>query len=56
MVFFQGMGDYEKTVDVLSQTVRYAPNNSDAHTLLGKAYLSLNEIQQAKESLVAPRA
>ena len=51
MVFFQGMGDYEKTVDVLSQTVRYAPNNSDAHTLLGKAYLSLNEIQQAKESL-----
>ncbi len=51
MVFFQGMGDYQKTVDVLSQTIRHAPNNSDAHALLGKAYLSLNEIQQAKASL-----
>lgn len=51
MVFFQGMGDYQKTVDVLSQTIRHDPDNGDAHALLGKAYLSLNEIQQAKVSL-----
>ncbi len=50
MVFFQGMGDYQRAVDILSETTRSAPNNSDAHTLLGKAYLSLNQIQQAREA------
>mgnify|MGYP001178919365 FL=1 len=51
MVFFQGMGDYEKTVDLLLRTTRSAPSNHHAHALLGRAYLKLNHLQKARESL-----